>query len=359
MSHSFAFYKETERLSESTSKCGMDCGTCPWGPYPRKNMTPEEFDRYRRNAKKVLGYSPIRTPCATCQTPDDQIPKESKLPSRKCLIRVCANKTGVNNCAYCSRFPCEAMNSISGLWTRKKFEEKLGSPISEEEYHAFVEPFEGLRRLQKIRASLKTKEIIDAKKVPQLKIKVVAFPDNIPFSKEEATAFKKVHKLLATIKNSSLGLKDTDTFAQQQTLEKRMAHILRFLWILGCYGEIEKKNGGNLTVNAKTYISNRGSEKSLAIWSFVRETIFKTLQEFKVQCERVPLKATKEENLATGTGYLRSKGWIIKMSFEEKAGGFAAVQALQSYAKRLNAKYGKKAFQHFSEIDMRVLGGDY
>jgi len=127
------------------------------------------------------------------------------------------------------------------------------------------------------------------------------------------------------------------------------------LWILGRYGKFEKEKSEHLLVDARTYEANRGNEKTLAIWSFVKDTIFKVLSEFGVCCERVPLKGVKEEDLATGTGYLRSKGWIMKMSFEEKIGGADALKASQTYTRRLDEKYGKKAFQRFSEADMQCL----
>jgi len=61
------------------------------------------------------------------------------------------------------------------------------------------------------------------------------------------------------------------------------------------------------------------------------------------------------KDLTTGTGYLRSKGWVMRMTFDEKAGGIAALEALQTYTTRLDEKYGKKAFQHFSDADMQIL----
>jgi hypothetical protein len=318
-------------------------------------MTTEDFEQYRNNAKRILGYMPIKTPCLTCQTPDAKIPKESKLPNRKCLIRQCVDKTGVVNCAYCSRFPCDTVKATAGAWNRESIEEKLDAPISEEEYHAFVEPFEGLTRLETIRAALKPSEIVQPAKVKPLETEVVDFPEKLFLAEEEKAAFRAVHKLLANIKRSPLGLSSTDTFAQQHRLENRRAHVLRFLWILGCFGKLEKEKSVCLVVDAKSYEANRGSEKTLAIWSFVKDTVFKVLSEFGVCCERVALKGVKEEDLATGTGYLRSRGWVMKMSFEEKIGGAAALKALQTYAKKLNRKYGKKAFQQFSIVDMRVL----
>ena len=342
-------------MSKLVAKCGIDCGACPWGPYPRKGMAAKEFEKYKNNAKRVLGYMPIKTPCAICQTPDSEIPKGTKLPRRKCLIRQCVDKTGVENCAYCSRFPCDTVKATGGIWNRKKIEEKLGAPISDEEYHVFVEPFEGINRLEAIRASLRPEAIVEPAKVPASETRIVDFPENLPFSKEETASSKAVHKLLASTKRSSLGLTDTDTFAQHHRLKNRMAHVLRFLWILGRYGKFEKEKSAYLMVDAGTYEANRGSEKTLAIWFFVKDTVFKVLSEFGVCCERVALEGVKEEDLATGTGYLRSKGWVMRMSFKEKIGGVAALKALQTYTGKLDEKYGKKAFQHFSDADMRIL----
>ena len=242
-------------------------------------------------------------------------------------------------------------------WTREKCEAEKG-PISEEDYLAFVEPFEGLKHLEIIRASLRPEDIVEAVTVAPLKTEIVDFPEDLPFSKKETLAFKRLHRMLASVIRSSFGLTDTDTFAQQQRLKGRRAHFLKFFWILGRFGELKKENSANLIVDAKTYIANRGSEWTLASWSFVKDTVFKILLEFGVRCERVALEGVKEKELATGTGYLRSKGWIMTMAFDEAAGGVAALKALQTYTKKLNDKYGKKAFRHFSKADMRVLSGD-
>jgi len=342
-------------VANLVSKCGIDCSACPWGPYPRKGMTAEDFEQYRNEAKRILGYMPIKTPCVTCQTPDAKIPKKSKLPNRKCLIRRCVDKTGVANCAYCSRFPCDTVKATAGAWNRESIEAKLGAPLSEEEYHSFVEPFEGIRRLEAIRASLKPNEIVEPAKVPTSETRIANFPENLPFSKEEIASFKAVHKLLSTLHHSSLGLRGTDTFAQQHKLENLRVHVLRFLWILGSCGKVEKEEYVHLVVDAGTYFANRGSEKTLAIWSFVQDAVFRVLSEFGVCCERVALKGVKEEDLTTGTGYLRYKGWVMKMSFKEKIGGTAALKAFQTYTQRLDKKYGKKAFKHFSTADMQIL----
>ena len=344
-------------MSNFVSKCGIDCGTCPWGPYPRKGMSAEDFERYRQNAKRILGYMPIKTPCVTCQTPDAEIPKVSKLPNKKCLIRRCVDKTGVANCSYCTRFPCDTLKATAAAWNRENIEAKLDAPLSEEEYHSFVEPFEGLKRLETIRASLKPDEMVEPAKASTSKTRIVDFPKNLPFSKKEIESFERLHKLLANLACSSLGLRDTDTFAQQHKLENLRAHISRFLWILGNYGRFDNTKTPRLVVDAETYIGNRGNEKTLAIWSFVEDTVFKVLSDFGVCCELVALKGVKTEALTTGTGYLRKKGWVMRMSSEERVGSTDALKSLQTFTQRLAEKYGTKAFQHFRGADMQILLG--
>ena len=343
-------------MSRLLSKCGMDCRICPWGPHPRRDMAAEEFEQYKKKAKEILGYTPMKTPCFTCQTPDEEIPKGSKLPPRSCLVRQCVDKTGVLNCAYCSRFPCEHAKDTGGAWNRQKIEEKLGRRISEEDYHTYVEPFEALPRLKSIRASLKAGEIVKAPEVPPIKIEIVDFPERSTLPQEETAAFRAVHHLLAKIESSSFGLEDIDVFAQQHRLKKRIPHFLRFLWVLSRFGNLIKEDGSHvLVVDAKNYLDNRGSEKTLASWPFVKDVILKTLSEFGVHCELVASKGVEEKNLTTPGGYLRNKGWTIRLSLDAKAGGFAALNALKIYTKQLDDKYGAKAFRYFSNADMHIL----
>ncbi|MCW4011145.1 MAG: DUF3795 domain-containing protein [Candidatus Bathyarchaeota archaeon] len=342
-------------MSDLVSKCGLNCGACPWGPNPRKGMSAEDFERYRKNAKQILGYMPIKTPCVTCQTPDAEIPKESKLPSRTCLIRQCVDKAGVANCAYCQSFPCDTLKETAAAWTREKIEAKLGAQISEEKYHLFVEPFEGIKRLAVIRASLKADEFVEPAKSPSSETRTVDFPKNLPLSKKEAASFKAVHNLLSKIELSSLGLSSTDTFAQQHKLENLRTQLLRFLWIFGNYGKFENTKSLHLVVDAETYLANRGTAKKLAIWSFVEDTVFKVLNEFGVCCERVAITGAKIEDLTTGTGYLRKKGWVISLSFKEKIGETEVLKAFQLYSQKLDEKFGKNAFKQFSNADMQFL----
>jgi len=350
--------RRLDKLKDSVAKCGANCSICPWSRTVRETMkTNEEYRQFREKCKEVLGFSPTDnayTNCVGCQTPDKERPKEAKIPRLSCLIRQCVDKMGIKNCAYCSRFPCGQIKEVGTLWSREKIEKKHGKPISEEEFQMFVEPFEGLKHLQVIRASLKPEEIVEVATLT-FTPKIIEFPKNLSCSTEEKAAYKALHQLLATIKRSPLGLMDTDTFPQQQRLKDRTLQFLRFLWILGCYGEFKKEDGAYIEIDAKKFMDNRGNEKALAYQWLVKQTIFRILQEFRVHCEIVPAKGLKEEDLVTGMGGLRSKGWTMKLSLEEHAGGEAVLKALQTYTKRLEKKYGNKGFKYFTDADMQVL----
>jgi hypothetical protein len=244
------------------------------------------------------------------------------------------------------------LKATAGAWNLLSIEKKLGSLISEEEYRLFVEPFEGMNRLKDINAVLKPGEIIEPIKISTSKTRIIEFPENLSLNQ---ASYKNLHNLLATLGKSSFGFRDSDTFAQHQKLENQRAHILRFIWILGKYGQIEKNKVTRLVVDAETYLNNRGREKTLAIWSFVEDIVFKVLSEFGVCCERFILKGVKNEDLTTGTGYLRKKGWAMKMSFEKKIGGVASLNALQDYIKKVDKKYGNRGFNRFQKADMKFL----
>jgi hypothetical protein len=78
----------------------------------------------------------------------------------------------------------------------------------------------------------------------------------------------------------------------------------------------------------------------------------KALGEHGVHCEHVPLT---EEGWLTPKGALRKGGWLIRLSFNDDAGGAPALKALRSYTAKLHEQHGKRAFRYFSRADMRVL----
>ena len=84
----------------------------------------------------------------------------------------------------------------------------------------------------------------------------------------------------------------------------------------------------------------------------MKDVVFKTLTEFGVRCERLVLNGIPEEELVTGTGYLRKRGWLMKLWFEEDV-GHTTLKALHIYASELKRRFGSKAFKRFRRADMR------
>jgi hypothetical protein len=206
-----------------------------------------------------------------------------------------------------------------------------------------------LKRLERIRATLRPEEIVEAKTAPQLKVKIVDFPDTI--SGPRTLTFKQVHSILSTIKRSILSGEDADLAPQQHRLKGRVKSIFRFLWICATVGDLKGTDEQTLTVDAKTFLKNRGSETALSHWTTLDHIVFPTLAKVGILAELVELA----EEWKVPTGYLRSKGWEIKLAFTKKSGGKASLKALQTYGKKLTEKYEKRAFRYFMDVDMRVL----
>lgn len=347
------FYVEEQLLTENVSKCGMACNLCPWSRVVGASMRGDEYETFCQRCKSVLGYRPSKvfSNCVSCRTPDEEIPKGARIPLKNCLIRRCVTRTGIPNCAYCSRFPCDHVKIQGVEWSRERIEARRGRPVSEEEYRIFIEPFEGLRHLQTIRKSLKAEEIQEVATVPPRKVKIVAFPERLSLTPEETAGAQSLHQLLTSIKHSLLGLGDVDTLPSQTRLKNRIRNFLRFLWIFGRFGEFREDGGIHLLVDAKSYIENRGSESGLGTWEFIETKLFKHLPKFGLHGELVEL----DRKWKTPTGALRKKGWQMKLSFDDVAGGFPALRALQIFTAKLDEKYGKRAFQYFAKADMRVL----
>ena len=351
------FFLRWYDMSEVVSKCGMNCAKCPWSPITRKHISDEEFPKMRKETKALLGYSPTEKPCLLCLTPDDKINKKDATHwharfRKGCQVRKCVTNMGIKNCAYCSRFPCDFEQTHGGIWTREAYENIHGRPITDEEYNKYIEPFEALTRLQRIRKKLSSEEIVEAPTVPLLKAEVVEFPDSL--SGVQAADFKKLHSVLKSLKESTLAGVDADLAIQQGRLQNRVKYLFRFLLILAVHGKLQEKNGRALVVDPETYRDNRGSETALMSVSTLENVIFPNLAKVGMEAEIVKLA----NDWKVPTGYLRRRGWEMKLIFTKKIGGLATLKALQNYGKALEEKFGKRAFRYFSDVDMNILVGN-
>jgi len=331
-------------MKDLFAKCGVNCGHCP--SYKENLKTDLDRQRCSDGWHKYHGFrlapDKIR-PCDGCQIYPE------KLTYRVCPvshIRNCAIKTGVETCANCSVYPCEALKVHKDI-NREEVASRLGAPIPEEDYLTFIEPYEGLNHLKAIRASLKPVQIVEAVKVPHLKSGIIDFPEDLPLTEDETAAFKALHQLLSTISTIT-----ADSYATQEMLSRRRQYFLKLLWMFGLYGEFKEDHKFSLVSDGETYLDQNLEGKQSRVVQY-----FELLKEYGVHCDLVPLG----DGWLLPSGWLRrktkkwNKGWFITMALDDTSGGSPALKALKSYATNLDEKYGKKAFRYFLKADMQIL----
>jgi hypothetical protein len=332
-------------MKDLFAKCGFNCGHC--AAYKENAKTEEDRQRGSDGWKKYYNFrlSLDRMYCDGCQVPDEENPV---LLNPACLIRKCALINRVETCAHCSEYhACMHELRIFSLdISRKKIEARIGTLIPEEDYLAFVEPFEHLNHLDQIRASLKPKDVVKAE-VSTLMPSITDFPGELPFSKKKMSAFKALYQLLAAVASTS-----GDTYAQQVELKKRKDYLFKLLWTFGLYGELKEENGSRLVMDSKTYYAQKlpGHLRTVAL-------NLELIKRYGAQGEIVSLTKEKygKKGWLTPMAWLRKKGWFIKMSFDDKAGGGPALRALKDYAAKLDEIYGQKALKYFKKADMWCL----
>ena len=128
-------------MSEILSRCGFRCDLCPaYAPNigrlaDRQTVSDGWF--------KYFGFRipPEALDCSGCLAEGPTLDKD-------CSIRPCVIKRGLKNCAECEDFDCDKMKTRVDATAdmREKFPE-----MPERDYQLFVRPYEGRRRLVRLR----------------------------------------------------------------------------------------------------------------------------------------------------------------------------------------------------------------
>ncbi len=325
-------------MRDRYSKCGMNCGRCPSFKENLQSMD----DRIRcSNGWQLFGInlSPEKLrACDGCQAPD-----ESK-PTRylNCYVRKCAVKNEVETCAFCSAFPCKDVPKVSvSSERREQIEIQRGSKISEQDYLAFIEPYQGMKHLSELHKSIAPEQVTQMKMIAY-QSRIVAFPENLSLPSNMLKTLRAIHELL-----SSIGAEENISFAQEILLKKQRLYCLKLLWAFGLYGRFKDGEAPHLELDSKSYLN----QKINSNYSVVIEYL-KMLEKFGVNCKIIPLQGYEWK---TPTGALRKEGWYILMTFEKNLSGGEGIKLLQKYVKQLSAKRQKSAFRYFSASDMRLL----
>ena len=185
------------------SKCGNVCSSCPWGVWSRREITEESWDSFFQDVKKYVGYSPTKNPCHGCQTPTEKLSKDVGIHNflRGCSARKCAFHNDFRNCAYCSRYPCDKIQLMNVANSREHAEARIGEPIPDDKYLAYVRIFEGMKNLDEIRAGLDKNQIRDVKTVERKPPRIVSFPE----VDKKHQKFRSLHDVLSSIISSPCG----------------------------------------------------------------------------------------------------------------------------------------------------------
>ena len=132
-------------------------------------------------------------------------------------------------------------------------------------------------------------------------------------------------------------------------MKNRIKHLFRFLWIFATFGQ--RTDEEVLVIKADTFLSNRGSERGLGTWSVLDQIAIPELAQQGVQVELVELSPEWK----TPMGGLRKRDWEMHLSFTKAIGGVTSLKAFHTYGKKLQEQFGKRAFRHFTNVDMRSL----
>ena len=331
------------------AKCGCNCTRCP--TYKENLPTFEARQRCSWGWKTYIGVNLSPEKLRLC---DGCFARDEDKPTRylNCIIRKCALRNGIDNCAYCANFPCEELKTVhtgQNLDYRERIESRIGRTIPRQDYLDFVEPYMGLKHLIKIRHSLTAEDIVTISGV-SIKSKAVAFPDALPLSTEERAVYNSLYNLIYSITRPLQNI----SFAQRESEKKHRRFVLSLLWTFGIHGEVETGRQRCLAVNSIDFYKEKNQAKHAILLRY-----FSILEGVGLVCTLMPLV---EKEWISEQGFLRIKppkkttpAWLLRMCAREEAGGFRLLAALQNYAMALHQIHGEKAFPHFLKADMTVL----
>ncbi|TFG21320.1 MAG: DUF3795 domain-containing protein [Promethearchaeota archaeon] len=337
-------------MNDIISRCGIACFLCPWSKLVQDSVTEDEYDRIKKECKAILGFAPGKSfqNCLGCMTPNDEIPNGSPIPLTSCKVRKCTMMNGIDNCAYCSRFPCgRYIEYRNGEWNRVNIEKKLKRKLNDDEYEKIVHCWEAENRLTTLRATIKPDQFVAPIIMPSLKNPIKKFPKLTP-AKSKIDSLRYVHQLISSITSSDHGMKDTDVYIQQELLKFQIDVILKFLWIVGTFSYLNTEKE-ELIIDAKSFLENR-TGRALGTWYYIDNKIRSLLIPFGIEFDFIP--HSKEWKM--DSGYLRKKDWDLSLTFTEKIGGILTLRAFHEYCHKLRIQFESRSYSYFKKADMRI-----
>jgi len=132
-------------MDENIARCGYKCNLCP--AYMGNINSPDDQQRVSEGWYKYFGFRipPEGIVCDGCR---DDGPDAKRIDLR-CKVRSCVISRGFQTCAECDLYPCDELKEK--IVSRSSVESRIGSPMPEEDYKSYVQPYEADRVLNLIR----------------------------------------------------------------------------------------------------------------------------------------------------------------------------------------------------------------
>lgn len=323
------------------AKCGCSCTTCPTyktniqtiGQRKECSSGWEKYLNIKLNPEKLRA-------CDGCSLPDG----ERKTYYLNCKIRKCCIENGMDNCAYCSIFPCKELESVHSMQlvqSKEDFTSLTGKKISEDDYVKFIEPYAGLKHLNEIRKNLSKEEIADYKKYT-LKSKSSKFPEDLQVSGDtDGHGPKRIYDLI-----TSLAIRDNVSYAQYMTLRTEREQLLKMLMAFGIYGVIVKDGSVYLELDGEVYLAQKLPGMYPRLMEYLDE-----LKQYHVTGEIIVLDS---KTWQTPTGGLRRKGWKIRISFGSTPSDSEDLKIFKDYMMKLHQKHSKNSYRYFNLADFSM-----
>jgi hypothetical protein len=323
------------------AKCGCNCTICP--TYKNNIQTLEQRRRCSSGWQRFLGIrlSPEKLrACDGCSLPDS----DRNTYYLNCKVRKCCIENGIDNCAYCSAFPCkelETVHSIQTIQSKDDFTSLMGIDIDEADFQRFIEPYAGLKHLNDIRKHFKESEIVEYKRF-QVQSRINDFPDGSMMDIPVKQGLKRIYQLIST-----MALCSNVSYAESLTLHTKREQLLKILLAFGVYGQAGKAEKDFLELDAEVY----ASQKLPGMYNRLLDCL-EDLKGYRIFGEIIVLDPKIWQ---TPTGGIRSKGWKIRISFGDEVSDVEDLKIFKEYLIKLNNRFGKNAYKYFSKADLSVM----
>ncbi len=331
-------------MSPIYGKCGFECGRCQ--AFKANSQTEEDRRRGAAIWGQYFGLH-FKADVLFCEGCQSEAPWKTGrlLPDRACTIRACAIHNGANTCAHCSLFPCkEYVRRVPGPSLRHEREAAAKRTISDAEWKAHLEPYDGQSHLATLHLTIQPGDVVSPR--PFQKASVAPFPATTNLSVRRREQMQALHSVL-TRALSRTG----DTYAEQILIQRGRPYVAGLLWVMGLYGKLED---GSLVLRSADYPDRNECARLIR------------------RADNNPHKTTQQAITALADagitiGYEASNtGWTLTLNAATQAGSNALPGWMKDYVRTLAGRYGipeyvggynlkGAAFKAFSRADMAVF----